>query len=140
MVDRLEIPKPVKLAVFKRAGGPEDIHCEGCGQRLGAKAFHYDHTMPEWLQSLPKSERKITAADVKLLGEKCCHGPKTAREAGERSKDYAVLEKSARARAKPSRPLPGSRASPWKAKIGGGVEHRSAKKKSTRFQPPWRQE
>jgi di/tricarboxylate transporter len=64
MSDRLEIPKKVKLAVFLRAGGPENVTCEGCKLRLGGKPFHYDHTVPEVFQMLPKSERVITADEA----------------------------------------------------------------------------
>lgn len=124
-ISRLEITKAVKLEVFKRAGGPGDVHCEGCGLRLGLKPFNYDHQFPEWLRTAPKAERVITAADVKLLGVACCHAPKTAREAGQRAKGNRLTEKAAKAKA-PSRPLPGSRSSPWKAKIGGGWVRRDA--------------
>lgn len=125
MVDRQEIPKSVKLAVWRRAGGPDKVACEGCGLVLGKKPFQYDHTDPEWLQLQPKSERKkITADDVKLLGQECCHKPKTAREAGERAKDYAVLEKGARVRSARGRPMAGTKRSGWKKKISGEVVKR----------------
>jgi hypothetical protein len=95
-VARLEIPKAVKLEVFRRAGGPEDISCEGCSLRLGGKAFDYDHSLPEWMQNAPRSERVITANDVKLLGRDCCHKPKTAKEAGQRAHGVRIVEKLAR--------------------------------------------
>jgi hypothetical protein len=100
MVDRLEIPKRVKLAVFLRAGGPENVTCEGCKLRLGGKPFDYDHTIEEWEQTRPKAERVITADDVKLLGY-CCHKSKTARKAGERAHGKRIVEKAARVNVKP---------------------------------------
>lgn len=122
MTDRMEIPKPVKLIVWKRAGGGSKlgVSCEGCGLRLGKKVFHYDHDKPEWLQTASKADReKIKPEDVKLLGYECCHKPKTAIEAGERAKDYAVLEKEARVRKPKSRPLQGTKASGWKKPFYG---------------------
>lgn len=95
-IARLEIPKAVKLEVFRRAGGPEAICCEGCSLRLGGKGFDYDHTLAEWMQNAPRSERVITAADVKLLGRDCCHKSKTAKEAGQRAHGVRIFEKLAR--------------------------------------------
>jgi hypothetical protein len=117
-IKRLEIPKSVKLAVFKRAGGPDALQCEGCGLMLRAKRFAYDHSLPEWLQQAPRSERIITAADVKLLGEACCHTPKTSKETGARAHGNRIIEKTARIHPK-SRPMPGAKASGWKRKMDG---------------------
>lgn len=128
MTDRKEIPKPIKLAVWKRAGGQSaaGITCEGCGLKLGKKPFEYDHTFPEWLQVASKSQRgEIKPEDVKLLGLDCCHKPKTAIEAGERAKDYAVLEKEARVRKPKGRPMPGTRASGIKKHMDGSTSRRS---------------
>ena len=122
-IERLEIPKPVKLAVFKRAGGPSHLRCEGCTLPLRGKRFAYDHTIPEWMQNLPPAQRVITADDVKLLGEECCHKPKTAREAGERAHGKRIIEKAAGARPK-GRPIPGSRTSAWKRHMDGSVSRR----------------
>jgi hypothetical protein len=127
MTDRMEIPKPTKLVVWKRAGGGSKlgVACEGCGLMLGKKPFHYDHIFPEWLRVASKAEReKIKPEDVKLLGYECCHKPKTAIEAGERAKDYAVIEKEARVRVKSGRPLPGTKASGWKKPMSGGAHKR----------------
>lgn len=110
MTDRMEIPKRIKLIVWQRAGGGTKlgVSCEGCGLRLGKKDFQYDHTFPEWLRVASKEQREaIKPGDVKLLGVECCHKPKTAIEAGERSKDYAVLEKEARVKPKSKRGIRG---------------------------------
>jgi hypothetical protein len=120
VTDRMEIPKSIKLEVWKRAGGQTKagVSCEGCGLRLGKKKFDYDHTKPEWLQTATRAEReKLTAKDVKLLGVECCHKPKTAIEAGERAKDYAVMEKEARVRPRSKRGFRG-----WRG-FDGGVRY-----------------
>lgn len=125
MTDRMEIPKRVKLEVLVRAGGPADPRCEGtdgkpCGLSLRGKPMEYEHVFPEWLHTTPKKDRPpITAKDVRLNGH-CCHKPKTAREAKERAKDYAVLEKHNGIRPKrKGKPMPGTKASGWKHKMSG---------------------
>lgn len=129
-IKRQEIPKAVKLQVLIRAGGPEAPRCEGtrddgqrCNLPLKGKRFHFDHTTPEWLRTTPKEQRPpITAADCKLLGWDCCHKPKTAREATERAKDYAVFEKHNLIRTpRKSRPMPFGRDSKFKKKLTGEI-------------------
>ncbi len=113
---RVEIPKAVKLEVFRRAGGPEDLHCEGCQLRIGGKRFDYDHTVPEVFQTTPKSQRPaITAADVKLLGYECCHQIKSSREHVANSHSKRIIEKTARAK-KAKQPFKG-----WKRFDGSPV-------------------
>ena len=123
-IERKDIPKSVKLQVFKRAGGPEYVQCEGCGLMLRGKKFHYDHTVCEWMRTEAKSARVITADDVKLLGWDCCHKGKTSSEAGQRAHGNRLIEKAARARHS-SQPIPGSRRSQWKRKMDGTLERRS---------------
>lgn len=129
-IDRKEIPKSIKLQVLIRAGGPENPRCEGtrddgerCNLPLKGKRFDFDHSWPEWLRTTPKKQRPpITVDDVKLLGWDCCHKPKTAREAGERAKDYAVFEKHHGIRSpRKSRPMPFGRDSKLKKKITGEI-------------------
>ena len=125
MSDRKEIPKSVKLEVFRRAHGPENVTCEGCGLRLGGKRFDYDHTVPEVFQTLPKHERPpITADDVKLLGYDCCHKFKSASEHKANSHGKRIVEKAAKAKPRKSRPMPGSKASGWKHKMDGSWKKR----------------
>lgn len=113
-IDRLEIPKAIKLEVWKRAGGLEDLRCEGCGRSLRGETPHYDHRKPEWLQNTPKSERTITAEDVQLLGWKCCHKPKTAAEATTRAHSDRIIERAAGIKRRKGRPLNGTKESGWK--------------------------
>jgi hypothetical protein len=79
MMARREFSKPIKAEIVRRAMTPDgQVACEGCGLILGRKPYQIDHTIAEAL-FLDKS-RKLTAADGKLLGQECCHGPKTAKE------------------------------------------------------------
>lgn len=115
---RVEIPNAVKLEVFRRAGGPEDLHCEGagCGMRIGGKRFDYDHIHPEVFQNTPRGERPpIIADDVKLLGYECCHKDKSAREHKANSHSKRIIEKTARAK-KAKQPFKG-----WKRFDGSPV-------------------
>jgi hypothetical protein len=117
-IDRLEIPKPVKLQVFKRAGGPGNVRCEGCTLRLGGKPFEYHHCRAEWTQNVPISERDpIIAADVKLL---CipCHDEISAKDTTARAHGKRIIARAARAN--PARtPMKCGRNSPYKRKMNG---------------------
>ena len=115
---RLEIPKAIKLEVFKRAGGPDNTKCEGCGFPVGGKRFDYDHIRAEVFNT-PKNERIITAADVQLLGYECCHRTKSAKEHKANCHGKRIMAKTAKAQKRKSRPMPGSRDSPWKKKFSG---------------------
>jgi hypothetical protein len=98
---RVEISKSVKLEVFRRAGGPECVTCEGCGLVLGGKRFDYDHTVAEVFRTASKNQRPpITADDVKLLGYACCHSEKSAREVKANSHGKRIVEKAARVKKK----------------------------------------
>lgn len=121
---RLEFSKAVRLEIFRRAGGPGDLRCEGCGLSLQGKAFDVDHTIEEWEQEdvAHGLRAPLTASDGKLLGKACCHVPKTARKAGERAHVKRIVENAARCKPK-SRPMPGSRASGIRKRMSGKVEN-----------------
>lgn len=124
MVDRKEIPDSVKAEVFQRAGGLNGVICEKCRLPLMGKAFQYDHQIEEWEQVLPKNLRlPIVAADVKLLGQACCHGPKTAKKTKERAHGKRLVKKAAKI-TKPKSTMVGSRNSKWKRKMDGTVVRR----------------
>lgn len=90
---RREFSKPVYAQIVNRALHPQfGIVCEGCGNVLGRKPYHVDHTIPDGLQ-IDKS-KKLTAEDGKLLGVECCHGPKTAQQ------DIPAIAKAKRREAK----------------------------------------
>lgn len=78
---RREFPRKVRFEIIKRASDEKGtLSCEGCGLKLGKKAWHIDHTIADAL-ILDKS-RPLTADDGKLLGWDCCHKPKTAVDVG----------------------------------------------------------
>lgn len=108
----LEFKAAAKLEMFRRAGGPENVHCEGCGLRLGGKPFDYDHTVEIWELSseLRALFRKngVPAEFGKLLGKACCHQPKSARKTAERAHCDRIIEKTARAK-KAKQPFKGWR-------------------------------
>ena len=101
MVDRLEFTKKVKLEIYRRAGGPLNLRCEGCGLYLGGKPFEIDHTIEEWERGGKHSDRvALTADDGKLLGKYCCHGPKSIKKRGEKAHGDRIIAKAARAHKK----------------------------------------
>lgn len=115
---RREFTRSVYAEIVHRAMNADGaIVCEGCGLVLGKKPYQIDHTKPDALE-IDKS-RKLTADDGKLLGQACCHAPKTAQ-------DVKVIAQAKRREAKSlgfrreSR-MPGARNSKFKQKIGGGV-------------------
>lgn len=127
MTDRrgLEFKKPVKLALFRRAGGPENLCCEGCGMPLKGKRFDYDHQIEIW--EMPSELREkfikegVPAEYGKVLGYLCCHQEKSASKTGERAHGDRIIEKEARADARKGMPIPGSVASGIKFKMNGDV-------------------
>jgi len=124
MTRRLEFSKPVKIEMFRRAGGPNDLRCEKCQLRLMGKPFEYDHTLECWeMEDIEHGLRPpLTAADGKLL---CipCHARKTGKKTGERAHGKRIIAKAARA--KPKSSFATNRNSPWKKKMDGTVERRS---------------
>lgn len=76
---RREFTRSVYAEIVHRAMNADGaIVCEGCGLVLGKKPYQIDHTKPDALE-IDKS-RKLTADDGKLLGQVCCHAPKTAQD------------------------------------------------------------
>lgn len=118
----LEFKKAEKLKMFRRAGGPDKLRCEGCHLLLGGKRFEYDHTVETW--ELPSHlhekflEEGYPAEYGKLL---CipCHDGKSGAKSGERAHGKRIVDKAAKAEKK-SRPMPGSRASGWKHTMNKG--------------------
>lgn len=94
---RLEFSKDVRLEIFRRAGGPGKICCEGCGLSLMGKPFEYDHQVECWeMEDIEHGYRPpLTADDGKLLGKDCCHTPKTSKKAGERAHGKRIVENAA---------------------------------------------
>jgi hypothetical protein len=125
MTKRLEFSKKVRIEIFKRAGGSENLRCEGddCGILLRGKPFEVDHTLECWeMEDIEHGLRPpLTAEDGKLL---CipCHQEKTGRKAGERAHGKRLVAKAARTETKYSRPIPGSKRSGLRKRMNGTVE------------------
>lgn len=121
MTARREFPKRIRAQIVHRAMGKDGrLRCEGCGLVLGAKRYQIDHTLAEEL--VTDKSAPLTADDGKLLGQDCCHAPKTANDIRQirkadrqRHRDRGIRKRST---------FPCSKDSPWKAKIGGGVVRR----------------
>lgn len=125
--DRVEIPNPIQAKVYVRAGGmkPRGPFCERCGLSLKGKVFHYDHRYAECFQNVSKANRPpITVDDVQLLGENCCHKPKTRGEVKMLAKGKRQFKGEARIK-KVRNPMPGSRNHPsgLRKRMSGDVEN-----------------
>lgn len=108
------IPTRVKDRVFQRAGE----RCQGCGRKLApGDRWDADHIRA---LTLGGEHRE---SNLQCLCE-WCHKPKTAQDMAIKSAAYRKRAKHIGAKPKAKRPMPGSRNSPWKAKIGGGWERR----------------
>ncbi|SEI14536.1 HNH endonuclease [Methylobacterium sp. 275MFSha3.1] len=117
---RREFSKPVQRAALARADG----RCEGvstngsrCPCTLQVGRFHYDHIIPAALTEDASLE------NCQVLCRPC-HAAKTvldisviARVRRQRDRHAGVIDPH-------RRPLPGSRASPFKRLIGGGLVRR----------------
>lgn len=99
---RREFTRRQRAQIVLRATGPDGvITCEGCGLRLGHKPWQIDHTLPEELIS--DKSRELTIEDGRLLGQDCCHKPKTADDIRRIRKSDRQRDKHTRAM-KPKRP------------------------------------
>jgi len=113
---RREFSKQVQRDAFVRAQGK----CEGenCGAKLTLGKYHFDHVIPDGLGGEPTLDNCAVLCVA-------CHKEKTAK------RDVPAIAKAKRVRdlhlgirARRGRPLPGSRDSDVKMKIGGGWEYR----------------
>ncbi len=113
---RREFPRKVRFEIIKRASDEKgNISCEGCGLRLGKKAWHIDHTVAEALvvdKTIP-----LTAKDGKLLGWDCCHAPKTAVDVGVIAKCVRVRERHLGIKKPSGFPKPPPGYDPWKRRM-----------------------
>lgn len=134
--DRVEIPDKIQKEVFKRVydrtrtkrrpdGDLLFMRCEGCGEVIGMKLARYDHTHPEVFNAMHKNERPpITAADVKRLGQACCHGEKTNKEVKARNKTERLARSAAGLPPRKGKTKRGWGDPNLKRKVGGGVVRR----------------
>jgi 5-methylcytosine-specific restriction endonuclease McrA len=119
--DRREFPRKVKVIAFNRCHGT----CEGpCGRPLVTGHIIYDHRIP-WEISRDSSVDNCQAlCDI-------CDGIKTPADQSTIAKSNRIRDKHIGAAPVSRNPLPGSRKSPFKLKIGGGAVSRATGE-------PWR--
>lgn len=113
---RRGLTRKQRVDIFDRAGG----RCHICGRIIAAgELWHAEHIIPHAMGG-SDSPDDLRPAHVE------CHAGKTR-------DDRAAIAKAVRVRAKDigvvkrpkGRPMPGTRASGWKHKIGGGWEKRN---------------
>lgn len=103
-----------KLAVFEAHGGC----CHICGGKIHVgEPWDLEHQIPLALGG-DDDESNVAPAHVK------CHRAKTSQDVAQIAKANRVRAKHFGASAKPARPMPGSRNSPWKKKLNGQVVRR----------------
>lgn len=120
----IEARKAIPVSVKTEAWEDADGRCQGCGVTLGEGEYHYDHVKPVALGGTNDAE------NVQLL---CfdCHARKTAEDIERIAKADRQGRRSGRQREgkrkgwKPSRPMPGTKASGWKKPLNGKPERRS---------------
>ncbi len=113
-MNREEFPAKVKVAAFDRANG----RCEVCSARLFVGKFQYDHIIPTAVGGPPTLENCRVACTA-------CHGKKTATvDVPAIAKSERIKRKNIGAKTKSGRPMPGTKRSPWKHKMGNGWERR----------------
>lgn len=127
MSTRREFTAKQKIAMWERAKG----HCERCKRKIvGRLKPEYDHNVPE---AVADKSKPLTIDDGQCLCSEC-HAVKTnERSAGpasrgdktEIAKTDRIIEKSAGVKKPKGRPMPGTKASGWKQKIGGKWERRN---------------
>lgn len=95
-----------------------DGKCACCGCKIGGAAgLDWDHRIPLAMGG------DDTVENLQPLC-RACHRAKTATDAGHIAKAKRMNQREAGIRRQPRNPLPGSRDSGWKAKVGGGWERR----------------
>lgn len=117
---RREFNKAVLRAALTRADG----RCEGqltdasrCPCRLQVGRFHYDHIVPAALTD----DASLDNCQVLC---RPCHAAKTVTDVGVIARVRRIRDRHAGIVDPHRRPLPGSRASPFKRLVGGGVVRR----------------
>jgi hypothetical protein len=122
---RREFTKSDKLQMVKRASDARgNIFCEGCGLNVTGKVIEFDHIIPESHRHPDDLAKPLTIANGQLLGRDCCHRIKTAKDTTGAAKLKRLDERNKGIKRRSGRPLPGSKASPFKIKLNGEVVRR----------------
>ena len=108
---RREFSKHVRVAAFKRANG----HCEECTAKLYPGHIEYDHDKEDTFGGEP------TLENCRVLCS-ACHSRKTRKRAAVIAKSNRVRNKAAGIHTTVGRPLPGTKASGIRKRMGGRVE------------------
>jgi 5-methylcytosine-specific restriction protein A len=115
--DDTAIPPRVMLRVFEKYGG----RCAKCTRKIGKgfEPWDCDHVVA----IINRGQNR--ESNLQPLCDSPCHTRKTKTDIAEKSATYKSRLKAVGIKPKrKGRPMPGSRASGFKAKIGGGWERR----------------
>lgn len=119
-MSRLEFTEAVQRAALARADGRCEgtlAHDERCPCTLQVGRFHYDHIVPAALTEDASLE------NCQVLCRPC-HAAKTVVDVGVIARVRRMRDRHAGIADPSRRPLPGSKASPYKRLIGGRVVRR----------------
>lgn len=112
---RRSLSKLQRVRVFDRAAGL----CHLCGQKIHVgQRWDVEHVKPLSMGGAD-DETNMQPAHAS------CHAGKTAAEAGPRAKADRIRARHLGIIAKPTRPIPGSKASGLRKRMDGSVERRS---------------
>lgn len=121
MSHRREFTDKQKLAMWDRAKG----RCECCDRKIvGALRPIYDHIVPD---AVADKSKPLTIDDGQCLCNECSDkktfvqygGPASRGDVTEIAKTVRLTKKQAGITKRKGRPMPGTKASGWKQKIGG---------------------
>ncbi len=121
-MSRAEFTVKTKLLAWKRSGGPTDPRCEcGCGQPISdSDPAEYHHIEEAESGDTPERRKFLRSLGNCLCVRRSCHKWITKTETVPNIvKSRRQRAGEANAKRKPKRPMPGSRASKWKQKVGG---------------------
>ncbi|WP_342643486.1 HNH endonuclease [Rhodoligotrophos ferricapiens] len=105
------VPPRVKLRVFERDNGI----CQLCSRKIRpGDQWVTDHTLALTNGGANRE------ANLQTICSWCDRNIKTPADVAEKSRIYKRRLNAVGIERKKSRPMPGSRQSPWKAKVGGG--------------------
>lgn len=113
--DDAAIPPRVKDRIARR----QDDCCERCKRKIGGKLrAEFDHVVPLVIGG------RHAESNLSLLCHEC-HAKKTKLDVKLKAKVARVRKRELGIKKPKGRPMPGTRASGWKHKIGGGWERRA---------------